>query len=135
MISNLTHAVDIDRDGSLRIVVAGKVHSTGRGVWLLLCPYLMLPQSSPVPWRKAGIKYTNNEIFFDVIEEIDCIIDSNGQIVSSEISGRVWTTVSTGVGFFTREVTRGLRKHQEIFLKGCRKLASGPEGGLETMCF
>jgi AP-3 complex subunit mu len=46
-------------------------------------------ESSPVPWRKAGIKYTNNEIFFDVIEEIDCIIDSNGQIVSSEISGRI----------------------------------------------
>ena len=28
-----------------------------------------------IPWRKLGVKYTNNEIFFDITEEIDCIID------------------------------------------------------------
>lgn len=30
---------------------------------------------SNIPWRKMGVKYTNNEIFFDITEEIDCIID------------------------------------------------------------
>ena len=33
---------------------------------------------SAVPWRKAGIRYVNNEIFFDIIEEINCIVDVNG---------------------------------------------------------
>jgi len=37
----------------------------------------MLPDGSltNIPWRKMGVKYTNNEIFFDITEEIDCIID------------------------------------------------------------
>lgn len=30
---------------------------------------------SPVPWRKLGIRYTNNEIFFDIIEELNCVVD------------------------------------------------------------
>uniref|UniRef100_A0A7N6BTX3 MHD domain-containing protein n=1 Tax=Anabas testudineus TaxID=64144 RepID=A0A7N6BTX3_ANATE len=35
----------------------------------------MLPtgQLSNIPWRRAGVKYTNNEAYFDVIEEIDAI--------------------------------------------------------------
>uniref|UniRef100_A0A8D3EBT0 Adaptor related protein complex 3 subunit mu 1 n=1 Tax=Scophthalmus maximus TaxID=52904 RepID=A0A8D3EBT0_SCOMX len=28
-------------------------------------------QLSSIPWRRAGVKYTNNEAYFDVIEEID----------------------------------------------------------------
>ena len=32
-------------------------------------------QLSNVPWRRSGVKYTNNEAYFDCIEEVDCIID------------------------------------------------------------
>lgn len=35
-------------------------------------------QLSNVPWRRAGVKYTNNEAYFDVIEEIDAILDKSG---------------------------------------------------------
>lgn len=35
------------------------------------------------------MKYTNNEAYFDVIEEVDAIIDKTGAIVSAEIQGRV----------------------------------------------
>ena len=28
-------------------------------------------QLSNIPWRRAGVKYTNNEAYFDVIEEVD----------------------------------------------------------------
>jgi len=41
------------------------------------------------PWRKKGVQYTNNEVYFDIIEEIDCIIDGNGLMVSGEISGQI----------------------------------------------
>ena len=37
-----------------------------------------LPEGSlsNTPWRKVGVKYTTNEIYFDIIEEIDCTIDA-----------------------------------------------------------
>uniref|UniRef100_A0A8C5AN05 Adaptor related protein complex 3 subunit mu 1 n=1 Tax=Gadus morhua TaxID=8049 RepID=A0A8C5AN05_GADMO len=31
-------------------------------------------QLSTIPWRRSGVKYTNNEAYFDVIEEIDAIV-------------------------------------------------------------
>lgn len=46
-------------------------------------------QLSNVPWRRADVKYTNNEAYFDVIEEIDAIIDKQGATVSAEIQGYV----------------------------------------------
>lgn len=33
-----------------------------------------------MPWRKAGVKYAQNEIYMDVIEEVDAIVDRNGQV-------------------------------------------------------
>lgn len=33
------------------------------------------PFASPIPWRKAGVRYNNNEIFFDVIETLDAIVN------------------------------------------------------------
>ncbi|XP_064648853.1 AP-3 complex subunit mu-2-like isoform X2 [Lineus longissimus] len=46
-------------------------------------------QLSNVPWRRTGVKYTNNEAYFDVIEEIDAIIDKSGSTVCGEIQGYV----------------------------------------------
>lgn len=46
-------------------------------------------QLSNVPWRRTGVKYTNNEAYFDVIEEIDAIIDKSGTTVFAEIQGYV----------------------------------------------
>lgn len=44
---------------------------------------------SNMPWRKSGVHYQNNEIYIDIIEEIDAIVDSNGRVISSEIGGSV----------------------------------------------
>ena len=33
------------------------------------------PFSSPIPWRKMGIKHNNNEIYFDMIEDMRAIVD------------------------------------------------------------
>jgi len=46
-------------------------------------------QLSNIPWRRSGVKYTNNEGYFDVIEEVDAIIDRMGATVSAEIQGYV----------------------------------------------
>lgn len=31
--------------------------------------------SSPIPWRKAGLKYTSNEVYFDMVEELQAIVN------------------------------------------------------------
>lgn len=46
-------------------------------------------QLSSIPWRKEGIRYANNEAYFDCIEELDAIIDKNGQVITCEIQGYV----------------------------------------------
>jgi hypothetical protein len=36
-----------------------------------------MPQGSmsAIPWRKAGLKYSSNEIYIDIVEAIDALID------------------------------------------------------------
>lgn len=46
-------------------------------------------QLSAIPWRRSGVKYTHNEAYFDVVEEVDAIIDKSGQTVFAEIQGYV----------------------------------------------
>ncbi len=42
---------------------------------------------SIIPWRKAGVTYVQNEIFFDIVEEIDCIVESNGSVATNDVRG------------------------------------------------
>lgn len=45
---------------------------------------------SNMPWRASGVLYTQNEIYMDIVEEIDAIIDAvSGNIVYSDVSGFV----------------------------------------------
>lgn len=46
-------------------------------------------QLSSIPWRRTGVKYTNNEAYFDVIEEIDAILDKSGATVFAEVQGYI----------------------------------------------
>ncbi|KZT74521.1 clathrin adaptor, mu subunit [Daedalea quercina L-15889] len=47
------------------------------------------PFASPIPWRKAGVRYNNNEIYFDVAETLEAIVNKNGTPASSHVWGRV----------------------------------------------
>ncbi len=44
---------------------------------------------SNMPWRKTGVKYSQNEIYLDIIEEVDAIIDRHGMPVVTEVSGTI----------------------------------------------
>lgn len=35
---------------------------------------------SSMPWRKAGVKYSQNEVYLDIVEEVDAIVNVNGQV-------------------------------------------------------
>lgn len=44
---------------------------------------------SNMPWRQTGVKYSQNEIYLDIIEEIDGVFDKNGQVISLDVSGSI----------------------------------------------
>ncbi|KIY66343.1 clathrin adaptor mu subunit [Cylindrobasidium torrendii FP15055 ss-10] len=50
-----------------------------------------VPQSvtNAVSWRTEGIRYRKNEVFLDVIESVNLLVNSNGNVVRSEILGAV----------------------------------------------
>ena len=33
------------------------------------------PLAAPIPWRKQGVRHSNNEIYFDIAESLDAIVD------------------------------------------------------------
>lgn len=33
------------------------------------------PFSSPIPWRKTGVRYNNNEIYFDIVEDLRAVVN------------------------------------------------------------
>lgn len=45
--------------------------------------------ASCVPWRTTDTKYANNEVYVDLVEEMDAIINRDGVLVKCEIYGEV----------------------------------------------
>ncbi|GAA5946158.1 hypothetical protein JCM10213_001626 [Rhodosporidiobolus nylandii] len=43
--------------------------------------------SSPLPWRRTGIKYSSNEIYLDLTETLSFVLTPTGQPVTGSISG------------------------------------------------
>ena len=45
--------------------------------------------TNAVSWRSEGIKYRRNEVFLDVVESINMLASSTGNVIRSEIVGAV----------------------------------------------
>ncbi|EEF49990.1 AP-3 complex subunit mu [Ricinus communis] len=45
--------------------------------------------SSCVPWRTTDVKYANNEVYVDLVEEMDAIINRDGVLMKCEIYGEL----------------------------------------------
>jgi len=43
--------------------------------------------TNAVSWRSEGIKYKKNEVFLDVVESVNLLVNSNGTVVRSEVVG------------------------------------------------
>ncbi|KAH6770606.1 Clathrin adaptor complexes medium subunit family protein [Perilla frutescens var. hirtella] len=43
--------------------------------------------TNAVSWRSEGILYRTNEVFLDVVERVNLLVNSNGQIIRSEVNG------------------------------------------------
>ncbi|KZT60062.1 clathrin adaptor, mu subunit [Calocera cornea HHB12733] len=45
--------------------------------------------TNAVSWRSEGIRYRKNEVFLDVIESVNMLVNANGNVIRSEILGAV----------------------------------------------
>ncbi|CAM6088977.1 unnamed protein product [Calypogeia fissa] len=45
--------------------------------------------TSTVPWRAVGIRHNNNEIYFDLVEKMDTIVNRDGFLVKCEVYGAI----------------------------------------------
>jgi AP-1 complex subunit mu len=45
--------------------------------------------TNAVSWRSEGIRYRKNEVFLDVVESVNLLVNSNGNVIRSEIVGAV----------------------------------------------
>ncbi|KAJ8440319.1 hypothetical protein Cgig2_012755 [Carnegiea gigantea] len=43
--------------------------------------------TNAVSWRSEGIRYNRNEVFLDVIESVNILVNSNGQLIRSDVNG------------------------------------------------
>lgn len=65
--------------GAAEDLITGKTGASSQ------LPGMMLRST---PWRNPK-KHLQNEIFFDIIEDVDCIVDANGMLVSSDVRGTI----------------------------------------------
>lgn len=40
-----------------------------------------------VSWRSEGIKHKKNEVFLDVVESVNLLVNTNGMVIQSEVVG------------------------------------------------
>ncbi|EJT97707.1 adaptor complex subunit medium chain 3 [Dacryopinax primogenitus] len=48
-----------------------------------------MPFASPIPWRRPGVRYNNNEVYFDIVEQLEAIVGRNGAVLSGDVWGEV----------------------------------------------
>ncbi|KAL2903343.1 AP-1 complex subunit mu-2 [Bienertia sinuspersici] len=57
--------------------------------------------TNAVSWRSEGIAYKKNEVFLDVVESVNILVNSNGQIIRSDVVGalkmRTYLSTATNV--------------------------------------
>ena len=86
--------------------------------------------TNAVSWRSEGIKYKKNEVFLDVVESVNLLVNANGSVVRSEIMGALkMRTYLTGMP----ECKLGL--NDRVLLESQGKSGKGKAVDLEDMKF
>lgn len=60
----------------------------------MLREYMPVGQvTGAVGWRKEGIKHKKNEIYLDIIEEVNLMMSSTGQVLRNDVNGKIMIKV------------------------------------------
>jgi AP-2 complex subunit mu-1 len=49
----------------------------------------LLQVTGAVGWRKDNIKYKKNEVFLDIVEQVNVLMSSKGAVLRSDVNGKV----------------------------------------------
>ena len=52
-----------------------------RPAWVQVQARPPMAVTNAVSWRSEGIKYKKNEVFLDVVESVNLLVNSNGSVV------------------------------------------------------
>lgn len=50
---------------------------------------ITIQATGAIPWRSEGIKYRKNEIFIDIIENLNVLVSNKGAVLRSDVVGQV----------------------------------------------
>lgn len=50
---------------------------------------ITIQATGAIPWRAEGIKYRKNELFIDIIENVNVLISNKGTLLRSDVVGQV----------------------------------------------
>ena len=101
-----SHTLTMEPDALKDLVLPPSLLNKLMNVAGMQSKYEQQGQLSNIPWRRAKVKYTNNEIFVDVVEDLKAVVDKNGRFVTSDVSGRLQCTAKLSG---TPEVTATLK--------------------------
>lgn len=48
--------------------------------------------ASKIPWRAGNVRYVQNEIYFDLVEQLDCILTAQGNVIAASVYGEISCT-------------------------------------------
>jgi len=48
---------------------------------------ITIQATGAIPWRTEGIKYRKNELFIDIIENVNVLISNKGTLLRSDVVG------------------------------------------------
>ena len=94
--------------------------------------------TSVTPWRKSGVNYAHNEIFFDVVEEIDAIVSSSGMTTMQRVNASIQVICHLSgypevvVGLAKRDAIKAISMHPSVkvgVFHGTGNLAFVPPDG------
>ena len=86
--------------------------------------------TNAVSWRSEGIKYKKNEVFLDVVENVNLLVNANGTLVRSEIMGALKMRA-----FLSGMPECKLGLNDRVLLETQGKLGKGKSVDLEDMKF
>lgn len=78
-------------------------------------------------WRKPGIMYKKNELFIDVIESVNFLLSANGNILHSDVNGRVMLKV-----FLSGMPDCKLGLNDRLMMQSERQVATATQRGRST---
>jgi AP-2 complex subunit mu-1 len=102
-----------------------------------------LQVTGAVGWRREGIKYKKNEVFLDIVEEVNVLVNAKGELLRSDVVGKMimkaFLTGMPDIKIGLNDKVEDVKFHQSVNLGrfNAEKVVSfvPPDGEFELMAY